>query len=304
MEEDVLQTVAPDAFSAVAAAIYEQISARGDEIDESSAFASESLEYAQLHGSRLEAGGLRSPFQIVAVLLLAQLHAVVDFLNGIATIAVHGGAPGRETGFSAAPVARALLEALARIYWLAESGVGAEERVRRLVDDTVRDELARHRVLAHLGEGNAGQLPGVDDLAKLCDSYGVKWRWGKPDRTTGVRFPVLSGQTRPSAFDTLSPLMPSKTQGRLGAVFYSLMSDVAHASTQGLLRPASVTDGGDRLHVRFDRLQMLDEVKPVLWAVNQPVMSAYSYLGWNEYHFRETFATAVARLAAVAPTKK
>lgn len=298
MEEDAPHAVVRQSFGNVAAIIYEQISTHGDEIDEGSAFALESLQFAQHHGSRLASAGLRNPFDLIAILFLAQLHAVVDFLRGIATVAFHGGVPGGETAFSAAPIARALLEALARIHWLAEEGIGAEERVRRLADDTIRDALGRHRVLAHLGEGDAEHILGVDGLAEMCDGYGVKWRWGNPDRTTGVRFPVLDGGTRPSAFDILSPLMPSKTHGRLGAVFYSLMSDIAHSSTQGLLRPASVTDGGDRLHVRFDRLQVIHGVVPALWAVNRPVTSAYRYLGWDYDGFRETFERAVARLAA------
>jgi hypothetical protein len=75
------------------------------------------------------------------------------------------------------------------------------------------------------------------------------------------------------------------------------VSDVAHASTQGLLGRASVSDGENGLSIGFSRIELLKGVAPVLWALDAPILASYVYLGWDETRFREVFAASATRLS-------
>lgn len=77
------------------------------------------------------------------------------------------------------------------------------------------------------------------------------------------------------------------------------MTDVAHASAQGLLRAGDPTfDAEGRLHLRFSRRDLLRGVAPTLWALPLPVITTFDYFGWDSDTFREPFAAAAQELSA------
>ncbi len=55
-----------------------------------------------------------------------------------------------------------------------------------------------------------------EGLVYLCETYGVVYKWGKPDTQTGVRSLHVSGQARPSAFEIMHDLMASAGAPALG----------------------------------------------------------------------------------------
>lgn len=245
-------------------------------------------------------GDARHPADLIVAVLYARMFALADFLNGVALIAEHGrGRGGVVSSFSAAPIARAAMDALAWTYWLVEPDIGHHERVRRLLLDTVLDHQARARVVA------PARIDGVDvpfdseGLAEMCDVYGVQYKWGKPDPVTGVKLPHVLGERRPTAFDILTPLLRSKSHSQLGAPVYHLVTNIAHASTQGVLVHADVADGPKgEWQFRYARLPILRTVAPMLWAVPTPVLATFDYLGWDSDPFQEVFAGAAQELSA------
>lgn len=249
-------------------------------------------------GESLSGVPWRNPLDLIAATLFARLFCVADCLAGISLIAARGDQQPL-AGLSAAPIARAALEALAYTYWLAEPEIGHAERVRRLMVDTAWDHGTRHRLIPH-GRADGVEIPAEDEgLAEMCDGYGVAYSWGKWSQATSLRRLHVEGESRPSAFDILAPLMPSTSHTRLGAVFYSLMTDVAHASVQGLLRAGDPKfDSDGRLHLRFSRRDILRGVAPTLWALPLPVIATFDYFGWDSDTFREPFASAVQELSA------
>ena len=284
-------------FREVAEVLSEQIAHRSDEANADSPHSAEMAAFHERLGEQIDEANARNPLELTGMLLVTQLFAVADFLRGIGLIGIHGRHRELPVAFSAAPVARALLESLAQIQWLVEPDIGFEERVRRLIDDMLRDHRSRHRVVTPAKADGVDVVLDTGGIGEVCDLFGVKWRWGKPDAKTGIRFPVIEGPTRPSAFDLLSRSMPSREYEHLGAVVYHLMSDVAHASTQALLGRASISGDENGLSIGFSRIEILKGVAPVLWAVDAPIRAAYVYLGWEETRFREVFAASATRLS-------
>lgn len=294
-----LGSVIGQCFREVADVLSEQVTDGSDEANDDSPQSAEAAAFYERSGGQVDEANARNPLELTGMLLVTQLFAVADFLRGIGLIGVHGKHRELPVAFSAAPVARALLESLAQIRWLVEPDIGFEERVRRLIDDMLRDHRSRHRVVVPAQTDGVDVVLDTEGIAEVCDLYGVKYRWGKPDAKTGIRFPVIEGAARPSAFDLLSTSMPSSEYEHLGAVLYHLMSDVAHASTQGLLGRASVSADQNGLSLGFSRIEILKGVAPVLWALDDPVRGLYAYLGWDESRFRDVFGASVTRLSDV-----
>lgn len=253
------------------------------------------------------AGDTRHPMELLAATVQVRLLAIADVLSGIVAVCRDEGRPnGPSPAFSALVLARGALEAAAYAYWLVEPGVSGQlgsstERVRRLVLDTLHDLKHRHRVL-DLARQDGLDLPLADDVARLvqmCDLYGLDVEIGAPDRTTDIRFPKIAGPCRPSAFSILQNLLPSDQHQNLGAFVYHGVTNAAHASTQGLLGPASVGTGSEGgLELRLRRQDILRQVLPLPWALYEPVDSSFAYLGVNQEGFRDTFAEVAARLEA------
>lgn len=292
-----LGNVIGQGFREVADVLSEQVTDRSDRASDDSPHSAEANAFYERFGDRIDEAGARNPLELTAMLLATQLFAVADFLRGISLIGVHGRHGELPVAFSAAPVARALLESLAQIQWLVEPDIGFEERVRRLIHDMLRDHRSRHRVVIPARADGVDVVLDTEGIGEVCDLYGVKWRWGRQVAKTGIRFPVIEGPTRPSAFDLLSRLMPSSEYEHLGAILYHLMSDLAHASTQGLLCRASVSGDHHGLNLGFSRLEILKGIAPVLWALDAPIRASYVYLGWDQTPFREVFGASITRLS-------
>lgn len=247
-------------------------------------------------------GVARNPIQLVGLMLVGRQLAVADYLRGIATMAVHGYEQGRTISVSPAPVARAVLEALTHIYWMTDPDISMKERVRRLMWDAAHDIRTRHRVVTAAREGGVEPNLNLDDFADNCDLYEVNVTWGKPHNDTGISLPHVDGVDRPSAFDMMRDLAPAVTARQLGAIFYHLVTDVAHASTQGLLGQAKISDREDgSLDVSpLDRTTQLRQVSLVLYAVARPASRLISFYGQDEQPFHETLSEAMERLTAAA----
>lgn len=240
----------------------------------------------------------RNPIELVALLLHSRLFLIADYLRGIAIIGEQGGSREQPVAYSAAALVRAALEALAFTYWLAEPEIGHEERVRRLVLDTLNDLQARHRIVTLARIDGVDIVLDTEGLATMCDAYHVAYRWGRRDSETGIQFPVVQGNKRPSAFEILKELLPSKEYTNLGAIVYHVMSDIAHASTQGVLGPASLSQGSaGGLEIGFSRTAVLKHVAPILWAVPGPLTAVVDYYGWDKAAFQEVVAPSLERLA-------
>lgn len=237
------------------------------------------------------------PFLMIAVTLYTRLLAAADYLRGIAIVASDEGRGQQSVSYSAAALARGALEALAFAYWMAEPGVGDEERVRRLALDIQHDHKQRRRIVEAARADGVEPVIDAQLLADMCDDFRVPYEWGT-HKPTGIGLPEIKGKERPSAMAILTPVMPSKEHANIGAVVYHLMTNVAHASTQGLLGTANISrPNADGITIEFTRNSILRQVAGALWAVPKPTLTACEYLGWKDQQFKETFAEAAVRLS-------
>ena len=75
--------------------------------------------------------------------------------------------------------------------------------------------------------------------------------------------------------------MKSEEYLYLGAVLYSEVSDVAHASTSGIRELAGLSAAADSIDVGFARHEVLRRLLPLVWAMHAPLTAAFEYLGWD-----------------------
>jgi hypothetical protein len=240
---------------------------------------------------------VRNPLELVSLAVLARKAAIVDYLRGLGTLARYGARPGELQVFSLAPVARAALEAISTICWLADPDIDGEERVRRMCCDVAHDLRSRARVVSAARLGGVEPNMDSDALINMCETYGVEYKWGKPDAQTDVRTLHIVGEARPSAFQTMHDLMPSAGAPALGAIFYNLVSDVAHGSLQGLLgRARQGTDEDGSLRLDISREGELRQVAPVVFAVTPPARLLARFYGWDGDAFVARYTAATDRL--------
>lgn len=258
-----------------------------------------SSEAGQMHDELglADSPDMRNPIQLVGLMLAARQLAVADYLRGISTVAVHGGYGNNKAGLSAAPIARAALEALAHIFWMAEPGIGARERVRRLLWDAAHDIRSRHKVVTAARAGGVEPLLEVDKIIEMCQAYDVDFKLGTPVQDTDIALPHVRGEPRPPAFQLMREMMSGIGAPQLGAIFYNLMSDVAHASTQGLLNRATVTEDDEALRVTVDRQRELRHAAPVVFAVARPAQRLVEYYGQDDQPFAKVYSAATDHLA-------
>lgn len=247
-------------------------------------------------------GLARNPIQLVGLMLVGRQLAVADYLRGLATMAAHGYEGGRTISVSPAPVARAVLEALTHIYWMTNPDITMKERVRRLMWDAAHDIQARHRVVTAARAGGVEPNLNLDVFSESCDLYEVHVTWGKPHKDTGISLPRIEGSDRPSAFKMMRDLAPAATARQLGAILYHLVTDVAHASTQGLLGPAEISGRDDGSLEVFppDRITQLRQVSMVLYALSHPASRLISYYEQEDRPFHETVSAATERIKTAA----
>lgn len=238
----------------------------------------------------------RSPLELVSTVLTSRIVLVADYLRGIALVAVHGGQHSA-VAFSTAPIARAIMEALAHIHWLAEPDVGYRERTRRVMIDTLHDLKARARIVPAARADGIDAPIAVDELEGMCRRYGVPCEPGDEDPTTGIAFPRIPGDGRPGAFGLMDQIMSKSDLGSFGPVYYNFMTDLAHASTQGILGRAHVKglDGGG-LSIGVNRVVELVHVAPIFWALPTPIGRFMDFHGWEDRRFADLIVDGAQRL--------
>lgn len=250
-----------------------------------------------LAGSDIDLEVHRSPLELVSTVLTSRIVLVADYLRGIALVAVHGGHQHRAAAFATAPIARAVMEALAHIHWLAEPDIGYRERTRRVMIDTLHDLKARARIVPAARADDIDPPIAVDELQGMCRLYGVPYEPGDEDPTTGIAFPRIPGDGRPGAFSLMTEIMSESDLGSFGPVYYNFMTDLAHASTQGILGRAHVKnldDGG--LSIGVNRVVELIHVAPIFWALPTPIGRLMTFYGWDDRRFVELIVDGAQRL--------
>lgn len=250
---------------------------------------------------RVRSDRVRNPIRLVGMMIASRQLALVDHLRGISTLVVHGSHQHLDVKLSPASLARAALEALAHIYWMTEPGIGAAERVRRLACDAAHDIRSRHRVVPAAREAGVEPVLEVEKIEEMCREYDIDCYLGKENEETGIRLPHVRGDDRPAAFDLMAEMMPAVSAPQMGSIFYNLMSDAAHGSTQGLLGRALITEEDDgSLTIEMDRIREVKHAAPVLYAVAAPAQRLMDYYGQDDGPFAETYRAATDRLTALA----
>lgn len=246
---------------------------------------------------RLDHGQHRNPLELVSTLLTARVILLADYLRGIAAIAIHGSHRDRPVAFSPAALARATMEALAHIYWLAEPDVGHRERTRRVAVDTLHDLKTRARIVPATKTDDVEPTIDVDDVVGLCEIYGIAHEPGGVDQASGIAFPKLPGPGRPGAFSLMDQVMARAHLGSFGPVYYHLMTDIAHASTQGILARANMRSLQDQgLAIGVNRVDVLVQVAPILWALPNPIHRLTVFYGWDDERFSSLITEGAGRL--------
>ena len=225
-----------------------------------------------------------------------RLFAVADYMDGMAALIRHG-TPG---GFAAAVAGRAALEALAFTCWLVDPTISWEQRVARMVHEALHDQRSRHRVVSYARAEGVEPLLEPDGIAETCEAYGVAYEWGPVDKETGIRFPQLTGVKRPGAAQILTDHAASEEQRFTASALYYGLSDIAHASLQGLAGGARLsTNAGGRMAIAIDPLAVEMRVIAVLWRVPTPVLNVAGYFGFDPEPFQVAFQEATTPLRAL-----
>lgn len=242
----------------------------------------------------------KHPYDVLRSVTFARWLALIDYLRGVALVAAQGWTAQRRVVFSGAPIARAALEALAYIHWLCEPDIGPNARMMRVVWDVHQSIGARGRLHDHRPGDWKSWDPGWSDFADILTAWGVEHRRGGR-----APHPVIiedHTERRDAAFDILlRGVMRSRTSEKVGAFFYSDLTDLAHASVDGVLRRADIQVKSEgALHLKFSREKQLHGLVGLPWAVPVPAESVMSLMGWDTAPVREVFARELSRLAELA----
>lgn len=236
----------------------------------------------------------KHPLEVLPQIVFARCWALSDYLRGVALIAAQGWQLQRHVVLSASPVARGALEAAAYMYWLTETGITAEERATRLVLDVHYAIKARNRLYDHRPDHLEDWDPGWADLAEMLDAWQIpNRRHEQPPHQVILEL----GRNRADAFSILAPLMPSKT-GQVGPFFYSDITDLAHASTEGILRRSRIsTEPDGSLKFEFSREEQLRALVALPWVLPQPLRAMCTTFGWDTDRIETTLTSTFERLA-------
>lgn len=242
---------------------------------------------------------IQPPLEVFKQAVFVRWFGMVDYLSGLCKIAVHGGARGDIVAMSAAPIARAALEAVAYLHWYCEADVKPHVRVRRMCCDIVHQMHVRHKLDRYAQLEGLELDPGWDEFREMLEA----WQVLHDAKRQAPKLHVLDGDgkqmNRPSAQEIMAPLMQSEQHTTVGAFFYADVSDVAHASLEGLLRRANVvhTEDDTSVHVQFSRDRQLGSVAILYWGLHQPVKAVMSLMGWEDDRFETVYEKGAERLS-------
>lgn len=241
------------------------------------------------------------PLEVFKQAVFVRCLALTDYVSGLCKIAVHGGAKSDIVAMSAAPLARAAMEAAAYLYWYCEADLGSSVRLLRMCRDIAYQMHVRHKLDQYAEIEGIALDPGWADFTAMLKA------WNIPIDHLGQKPKVWvvdddgKGMGRPSAQEIMAPLMRSERHTTVGAFFYADISDVAHASLEGLMRRARIihSDDGTNVHMQFSRDRQLGAVAVLYWGLHRPMEALMSLMGWEHGRLGTVYEQGVERLTAL-----
>ena len=120
--------------------------------------------------------GYRHPLHLLSLVIASRLYLIADTLEGIALLGRYGTESRPPVSYSAQAIARTALDAAAFCYWMAEPDIGHDERVKRLLQDTMHEVKSGNRVAQYAAKDGILLPSNVDELIDMCDAYHVPYQ--------------------------------------------------------------------------------------------------------------------------------
>lgn len=256
-----------------------------------------------LAGRDLDTSTYRSPFFYGQYLAMVRVFAMVDGLRSTAMLLDRGLRNESQPMYYGPSVTlRMVLEAAAAVYWLCQPGVGGDGRALRVADELVRSAATVHRGRQRMPADHvAGPAPNEwPQMIEILDLWGIPWAPTKDHEETGA-VKVVDPPPRPGgggASAVLTDMIKNDLEQPLGGVIFHLLSDVAHAGWEGLLRHAKPVESADgSLHFRWVRDRAYASVHvSAMFAVPNALAPMFDLFGWDHDHVTEVFAARMQKV--------
>ena len=258
----------------------------------------------------LDTSEYRSPFFYGRYLATVRVFAMLDGLRSTAMLLERGLRNESQPMFYGPSVTlRMVLEAAAAIYWLCQPDVGGgDARALRIADELVRSAATVHYGRQRVPDDHVSGPPPNEwpQMIEILDLWGIAWEPTKDHADTGA-VKLADPPERPGgggASAVLTDMIKNDLMQPLGGVIFHLLSDVAHAGWEGLLRHAEPVQAADgSLHFRWERNRAYASIHvSAMFAVPNALAPMFDLFGWDQEHVIRVFADRIARVTdAVGP---
>jgi hypothetical protein len=201
------------------------------------------------------------------ILLLA---SASDHLRAIADLLGH-----RHGFFPNFSLARAVLEAAARAWYLLDPEIDCDERLRRYLNERLVSLQEQVWLLTNIGDATDDKRAEITEILLTAELHGY------PVRRSSGRPSSIGLQRRPTTAALIHELIPDPTGTMAGKALYQVMSAVVHAAPHALTKEVFETDEPEGDLFGTDVVMVI-----ALFVFIEAAFRALDQLGWDPANFR------------------